>query len=70
MALLPKPEEKTLLTPEEVEAKFGLTRRVQDRLRKRRMIPYVKLTPGRGGRIFYDVEDVYKFLLSRRVDAS
>jgi hypothetical protein len=58
------------MTPEEVEAEFGIERRYQETLRDRKAIPYHKLNPGRSGRVMYDRRDVEEFLSRTRVPAA
>jgi len=53
--------QRKLLTPADVEEVYQITERMQARLRAARRLPYVKLTPGRGGRIRYDVADIERF---------
>lgn len=60
---------KKLLTPQEVEAEYGLSVRIQEDLRRRRQLPYHKIHNSRGGRVFVQRADIEAFLEMTRVPA-
>jgi hypothetical protein len=60
---------KKLLTPQEIEAEYGLSLRLQEDLRRRRQLPYHKMHDSRGGRVLVQRADIEAFLEKTRVPA-
>jgi hypothetical protein len=63
-------KKKRLLSPEEVEEEFGISRRWQEDLRAQRLIPYHKFQRGKSARVLYDIQDVEDFLVRTKVPAA
>jgi hypothetical protein len=60
---------KRLLTPQEIEAEYGLSLRIQEDLRRRRQLPYHKMHSSRGGRVMVQRADIEAFLKATRIEA-
>jgi hypothetical protein len=58
---------KKLMTPQEVEAEFGLSLRLQEDLRRRRQLPFHKMHRSRGGRVLVQRADIEALLERTRV---
>lgn len=61
---------KKLMTPQEIEAEYGLSLRLQEDLRRRRQLPYHKMHDSRGGRVLVQRADIEAFLEATRVPAA
>ena len=60
---------RKLLSPKDVAELYGLSEELQDRLRRRRVITFHKVSGGRSGSVLYRVEDIESWFDRTRVPA-
>jgi excisionase family DNA binding protein len=59
--------QREMLTKDEVVDLLRISPSILDRLIKNKEIPYIKLAPGRKGRILFHKSDIDKFLESKLI---